>query len=376
VASLPASTPALVEQPIVVLVTMDSVRAELLTDPRHARKLPRLAALAEQSVFFTEARTPGSGTVIAFSQIFTGKHTFQLQWGRENKRALPKKDTSPRFPELLAADGVQTVTFASFERLLPSFGIARGFEEAELVPAPTGQDYALSAQMMDAATARVAAHDGGRMFLFMHLMDPHYPYDAASTKGPELSRYVAEAGLCSEAIGRLVDALTEKGLWGRTILIVAADHGEGLNKHGIPRHNIGLYEEIVRVPLLIRVPGVPGRRVDTPVTLLDLGPTILDLYGLPTPGAFMGQSLVPFLRGESPTLTRPIVASALFNANAMYAFPHKVIVDRDKKSVEVFDLVTDPDERENLADEKGGELSGMLEAFIKAHDVGGGPDRR
>jgi hypothetical protein len=90
----------------------------------------------------------------------------------------------------------------------------------------------------------------------------------------------------------------------------------------------------------------------------------------------MGQSLVPFLRGESPTLTRPIVASALFNANAMYAFPHKVIVDRDKKSVEVFDLVTDPDERENLADEKGGELSGMLEAFIKAHDVGGGPDRR
>jgi hypothetical protein len=367
---VPASTPPLVgPDTIVALVTMDSVRAELLQKPEYAGKLGRLRDLANESAHFIEARSVGAGTVVTFASLFSGKHHFQLKWRKEGKRAKLAGDRSVRFPELLARSGVRTVTFTSYPPLLPGKGLLRGFDEGSLVAAPQGQRWALAQQMMDAAVERVQRHERGSMFLFLHLMDPHHPYDAAGASGSPFDRYVAETGLCSDAIGRLIDALKEKGLWDKTVLIVAADHGEGFNKHQVEFHNLGLYEEILHVPLLIRVPGVAGRVVATPVSTLDIGPTILDLYGLVTPGFYMGQSLVPFLRGQTPELTRPIIASTLVSSHAMYSFPTKVIVDRRKNSVEVYDLVSDRDERRNLADSLGDASAGALRAFIEAHRV-------
>lgn len=354
---------------IVIMVTMDSVRAEVLLDPKYNQHVERLRELADESVEFSEARSPGSGTVISFSQIFSGKHYFQLKWSKREKRALPHKDKSPRVPELLTKAGVQTVTFATYEPLMPANGVTRGFKEATLIPPSEGQDHALSAQMVDAAIARIHEYDGGPMFMFLHLMDPHHPYDAAGTTGSKYNRYLREAGLCSEAIGRLVDALIEADLWDKTTLIVGADHGEGFKKHGIPFHNIGLYEEILHVPLFIRMPGAKPRRITTPVSTLDLAPTLLHLFGLNAPGSFMGESLTPFLAGQDPKLTRPIVASTLFKSNVIYDFPLKLIFKQKQQSMEVYDLSVDPDERNNLADTHGAEIKSRLDSFKKAHAV-------
>jgi arylsulfatase A-like enzyme len=155
------------------------------------------------------------------------------------------------------------------------------------------------------------------------------------------------------------------------VLIVAADHGEGFSKHpGVRFHNNALYEEVTHVPLLIRLPGVSGKRVETLVSTIDLGPTILDLYELPTPGTFMGQSLVPLLAGDEVSLTRPVVSSTLEDwAVAYYEPPLKVILDRRKDAVEVYNLAKDPDERDNIADDVSSDLQSRLRAFTQAHKV-------
>src|SRR5690606_37613960 len=101
--------------------------------------------------------------------------------------------------------------------------------------------------------------------------------------------------------------LVQEDIADRTVMVVFSDHGEAFGEHGLQEHSRSLYEIMVRVPLIIHVPGVAPRAVDASVSLIDLGPTVLDLAGVATPGRMMGESLVPFLRGEAPVLTRPIV---------------------------------------------------------------------
>lgn len=363
----PSGAPLVAGTPLVVMVTIDSMRGELMTDARHNARLPTLMALEAESTSFRQARSSGSGTVVTFSTVFTGKHHFMLRWAVDG-RELSEQESSVRFSELLQRAGVRTETVTSYPPLAFDGKILRGFDRGAIVPPPEGQDFALSDGMVDAAIAALADVGDTPTFFFMHLMDPHSPYDSATRSGSAYERYVAEISRADAALARLIDALKQRGVWDRTILIVGADHGEGFNKHKIPFHNIGLYEEILHVPLIIRVPGGAPRIVEQPVSLIDLGPTILDLFGQPTPGAFMGQSLVPFLRGEAPTLTRPIVGSTLFKSNAFYSFPKKVIVDRKKRVNELYDLSSDPDERDNQADEPdAAALSGALDALIRAH---------
>jgi hypothetical protein len=361
-----------VSDPIVLFITIDAVRAEVLSNPTYAKQVPELRALADEAVWFSEARTVGSGTVTTFASVFTGKHHFQLLWRKESEVHAQDKarqsivgDESIRFPEALSGAGIHTSTIVSFPGLHPDTGVVRGFQEARFIE-PAKFPHALSGPMIDAVIEGIDSN-ATRSFLFAHLMDPHSPYDSAGGKGG-FDSSLLEAGACSRAIGRLIADLKARGLWDRTILIVAADHGEGFKKHkGVPFHNVAIYEEIARVPLIIRVPGLAPRVVDTPVSLIDLGPTILDAYGLPTPGWFMGQSLVPLLRGQEAKLTRPIVASTLNGALAYYEGSRKIIWDKKKKTVEMFDLAQDPDERDNIADGGGDQMLSRLAAFRETH---------
>jgi arylsulfatase A-like enzyme len=161
-------------------------------------------------------------------------------------------------------------------------------------------------------------------------------------------------------------------LWERTVFISGSDHGEGFNKHkGLRAHNTHLYEEVIHVPMFFRVPGLEGKAIDTMVSAIDLGPTILDLFGLPTPGPYMGQSLVPALAGEEVNLSRPILASTLkqFNKTALYQPPFKLIVNHRKNIAEVYDLSKDPDERDNLADTMADEMLKDLDALRSVHGL-------
>jgi arylsulfatase A-like enzyme len=150
---------------------------------------------------------------------------------------------------------------------------------------------------------------------------------------------------------------------------VMSDHGEAFGEHGMTWHGTTLYDELLRVPLMIWTHAGPPRTVADPVSLMDLGPTILDLMGVATPARFMGQSLVPYLRGERPNLTRPILAEARLQRALVTPDGMKVIYDTRSQTVEIFDLNRDPKEEKNLFGIAGDDPLGELRTFFQVHTL-------
>jgi hypothetical protein len=374
---IPASEPRILpDDAIVVVVSIDSMRAELLEDEQYRSRLPRLWQLADRSVRFTLARAPGSSTRAVFGSVLTGKHRSQLDWAHSKRLQWHlKEDDTPQLPELLRDADIASLHSVSFKYLLHKYHVVKGFDEEVFVPKAEGQRFALAEAVMEPLLARLREGPEGRLFMWAHLMDGHDPYDAVTEEGTDYERHIAELGLCDAQIGALWDLAEDKGLLDRLVVVITADHGEGFGKHNTPHHYTTLYEELVRVPLLVRVPGVEPRVVADPVSLLDLGPTLLDLLGLPTPGYHMGQSLVPYLRGESPALTRPIGGATVVGRKPIYFLMledgSKVIWNRKASTREVYVLADDPDEELNVYDdlgEEGARRFALLRRFFEGHD--------
>ncbi len=216
----------------------------------------------------------------------------------------------------------------------------------------------------------------GPFFAFVHYYDPHAPYDpppgvprfAPAEPGAglsaEIAGYDAEIRYTDAQLGRLLDALDRLGLAGRTLVVVTADHGEGLMQHGLMGHGLHVYEEQVRVPLVLRLPGViPAARVlDGPVEMVDLWPTLLELMGVGAPPGGGGRSLAEALRG-GPLLPaeHPVYLyrrrflgekrGALRAEGEKFGVREgrlKYVVGPEEGSHELFDLEADPGEVENL----------------------------
>ncbi|MCC6552185.1 MAG: sulfatase [Polyangiaceae bacterium] len=340
---------------VVVLLTVDCLRADLLDGPG-ASRLPSLSRLAAEAARFTGARTPAPATMVALSSLFTGRYYSQLRWSayRGDWEVFPHDDPSPRFPELLARAGVPTVAIQGMDWMDPGAGVLRGFTEVIPVRPTAGRVFATSAEAGEALRARLARHGAGPLFAYAHFLDAHAPYDLAGAEGSDLERYLGELALVDAEIGRITDAIDAAGLRERTALIVSADHGEAFGEHGARFHGVTLYEELVRVPLLVRAPGVAPRRVDAPVSLVDLGPTILDLAGLPAPGSFMGATLAPLLRGGAARPRRPVAMDSGRRMQArVFEDGFKVIRDLRRGTAELYDLAADPGESRNLYDDGG-----------------------
>lgn len=358
---------------VVVLVSVDSLRADVVFDGRNDKMLPTFARLRERSVRFTEARTNGAQTVYSVASMFAGVYFSQQYWSRlkvGGRRELwPHEDPSVRFPTILSKTGVSTATFPSADFMINEVGLLRGFNEDRWIPEP-GKLRASGPALTDRILARLAKLGPDEpMFLFAQYMEPHFPYDLSGARGSPFRRYLGECQLVDHELARLGGEL-ERRFADRAVLIVIGDHGEAFREHGVNYH-FTLYDEVLRVPLLVSGPGFVPRSVDEPVALVDLGPTILDLFGQWTPPESMGQSLVPFLRGESPTLTRPIYAEARLKRSLVLYDGMKVIEDSRTRAVELYDLARDPGELENLADSRGrlARPLGLLHAFLEAHRI-------
>ena len=191
-------------------------------------------------------------------------------------------------------------------------------------------------------------------------------------------RYVEEVEYTDQHLGRLLDALREAGQLDDTLVIFTADHGEGLGDHGGVGgmgHINQLYESQLRVPLVISWPGrLPqGVTIDTPVALVDLLPTVMDLLNVPDPMNRMGRSLVPVIEAERATAPPPIVAatfrpSASEELRAVVVGDLKLIVAPDSGTVRAYDLGDDPDElsTDSADDDLVADLQGILEAGLSA----------
>jgi arylsulfatase A-like enzyme len=367
---VPPSGRITIRNPIVILIGIDSMRADVLADEANRLKLPTLFQLRDEGVWFSNARSPGTSTGPALAAIFSGVTYSAQRWVRHPKRPaepFPHLDETPRFPEAISAAGIPTITVDASGWLTNEFGIVRGFTNEENLRQPGGL-YPRANTMLPALTPKIIESSEGPVFAFAHLLDAHSPYTSVRSDGTKFENYLAELAFVDAQIRDLKSQLVKKRLWNRTVLVIYSDHGEAFGEHGLTFHGQALYDELLRVPLVIRTPSRAARVVDTPVSLVDLGPTILDMFDLDAPPQSMGQSLVPLVRGVEAPLTRPIVAEARLK-RAMLVGDTKVIHDSRMRTVEVFDLAADPGENDNQYDPDLAASQAALGALLKYFEV-------
>jgi hypothetical protein len=291
---------AVPKHPDILMVSIDGCRRDALgTYGAPADRTPRLDRLAETAVVFEDAIAPASWTMPAFAAILTGRFAGEIPgfYGPSRFRAVP--DDIPLLFEPFVKAGYRIAAVTAGLQL-DRLGLDRGIDDwRSISPGPRGR---FAGPVADVAIdlLREAKQDKP-LFLWVHLIDPHYPYDPPAAHrrfgGDRRGLYAGEVAYSDDAVGRVLDALRESGRDDRTITVLFSDHGEAFREHGQRFHGETVYAEEVRVPLMIRVPGVsPGRRSEV-VSTLDLGPTLWDLAGLATALPSRGRTLAPVIAG-------------------------------------------------------------------------------
>ena len=366
--AVPPSVIARPQKPVVVFITIDSLRADVLASGKYDRRWPRLAWLRDNSINFSRAYAPGAQTVYTLTEAFMGTYYSQQYWAKlDDERGLwPHEDDAVRFTDLLDGAGVHTSNIATARWLGNSFGIVRGFKDE--VFAQRRALYAFSDQAFPHLVDRVKRHRDGSAFHFLHALDAHYTMRKHDSEG-DYENYLRGIAKVDHQLDKLFEAFA--GIRHRVYLVISSDHGEAFGEHGYEHHSATLYDELVRVPLLVYHRGLAPRTIDTPASLIDVAPTILDIFGLPTPGHFMGQSLMPLAAGIGSPPTRPIVAEGRLKKSLLFDDLTKVIVDDALYTREAYDTASDPAEARNLItiDRSMDFRIRLLRAFFDAHTI-------
>jgi choline-sulfatase len=331
-----------------VVITIDTLRAD-----RIGRGVaPALETLAAQSVRFTNARTTAPLTLPAHTSLMTGTLP-RVHGVHDNGVVVP--DTLPTLAAVCRAAGYRTAAFVGAYVLDRRFGLARGFDTYDdRVARDAGAEARLDAErraedVVDTSIAWLDQTGSAPFLLWVHVYDPHAPYEApGAPAGSPAAAYDAEVAYASAQIGRLLARLEAKGLRSSTVVAVAGDHGEGLGEHGEQTHGMLAYDSTLHVPLFVAAPGLPPHDVSEPVSLADVGPSLLRLAGVT--GA-----LSPLAS------TRDLFAPASGDVHAESEYPRaagwhplSVVADAQWKLIlsaepELYDMRTDRRETANQA---------------------------
>src|SRR5207253_994507 len=293
------------EAPNIILITVDTTRADrmgFLGSKLNAT--PNLDALAKQGVVFEQAYSQAPLTPVSHATIFTGTYP---QFHTVTDFGHPLPNLLPSVPEILQKSGYHTAAFIGSLILDPKANMAPGFDRGfDYFDAGFHQKHGPGEDRYHSIERRagdVVAHAIAWMkknpkapfFIWVHLYDPHAPYDPPIPFNTKFKDpYDGEIAYADASLGKLFDYLRQRGLYDRALIAVMSDHGESLGAHGESMHGIFLYDETIRVPLLFKLPGelLAGRRVTSQVRLVDVAPTLLSMLGLPLPRTFQGESLV------------------------------------------------------------------------------------
>jgi len=353
----------------VVVVTIDTLRADRL-GCYGARDVatPNMDRLAREGAMAMETTVPAPITRPSHVSIFTGLDPAQHGIRDNISRALAPD--VPTLAEAFKAAGFDTAGFVSSIVLSAQSGLGRGFDEFS-DRFDLGSDAGDEARFLDIlekrgdvatgeAIAWLERHAQARTFVWVHLYDPHAPYDPPE---PYRSRYAndpydGEVAWSDELVGRLDAALTRLGIRDRTLVALTSDHGEALGEHGELVHGFFLYQATLRVPLLLRGPGIrPGTKIPVVARSVDLFPTLLELSGVAMPRsahALSGRSLAPAVRGAAPLDEAPAFSESL-TPRIHYGWSDLRSVREGRWKViraprpELYDLARDPGERRDLA---------------------------
>jgi arylsulfatase A-like enzyme len=363
-ASAPVSGP-------IILLSIDSLRADRLPIYGYTGvKTPALDALARDGVVFERAYSHAPQTLPAHASLLSGRLPFDTGV-RDNLgfRIAPRERL---IAEMLRDRGYATGGIVSSYVLRRDTGIAQGFSffDDDL---PGRADSVFGAVQRDGVESVLVAEnwlgsiDTTRAFLFLHLYDPH----AARRTSPEAAAgdpYDAEVASVDEVIGRFVRYLKSHQLYDQSTIIVVSDHGEGLGDHGEQGHGLFVYEEAVRVPLIVKQAAgeAAGRRVPNPVQHVDIVPTILDLARAPVPDNLRGRSLKPLLEGRDDFDDQRIYSESLYALYHFGASQLTSLTDGRYRYIaapreELYDLRADPAQRDNIAESNPRTATSMRE---------------
>lgn len=343
----------------VVIVTLDTTRADHLSIyGRGDVSQPGLERLASNGVVFDQAISVSPLTLPAHASLFTG-----LLPGAHGVRDNGDPALSGEHVTLataLKARGFRTGAFVASVVLDADRGLAQGFEHYSAVRPDAGSGrprmQRRADEVMDEAIAWLDHVGGEPYLLWVHLYDPHRPYDPPPPFAATADPYLGEIAFVDAQIGRLLDALDARRLTDRTVVIAVADHGEARGEHNERDHGIFLYEGVVRVPFIMRVPGVAARRVGDVVRSVDVAPTVLDLLGMPPLTAAGGVSLAAVLRGDERLPDLEAYAESSYPRRFGWSPLYALRDDRFKfihgPNPELYDLLRDPAERHNIVEDR------------------------
>jgi arylsulfatase A-like enzyme/Flp pilus assembly protein TadD len=367
-----------------VLVTIDTLRADRLGcygSPDVAT--PHLDRIARDGAFFPQAAVAVPLTRPSHVTLLTG-----LDPAEHGIRDNVSPALAPHVPTLatvLEGAGFRTAAFVSSVVLSAQSGLNRGFgtysdrfevgaDDARFLNAIQRRGDGPTAE----AVAWLEAQREGRFFLWLHLYDPHDPYEPPE---PYASRYRdrpydGEVAFSDELVGRLDAALTRRGLREETLLVVTSDHGEGLGEHGESVHGFFVYQSTIRVPLLLRGTGItPGARPAVTARAVDLVPTVLDLLAVPSPpgGRFTGRSLARTLGGETlgeqPAYGESLLPLLHYGWSGLRTLREGRWKYIHAPRPELYDLQGDPGELKNLADAEPAKAEAFRSALGRRLDA-------
>lgn len=412
--------PAAATFPDVVVITLDTTRADHLGLYGYFRDTsPALDAFGKTAIVFDRLVVPMATTLPTHTSLFTGvypiEHGITANVEHGGKQLVPTEALTP-LAIWLGGSGYQTAAFTTAAPLNPTTGIERGFQ---VFTAPKGELRPGRAAVDDALGWLGTASKDVPMLLWVHLYDPHNPYDPdeawlkqyqedtrieawieerkvskltkrptgeAVRARPTLNAYDAEIRTMDDQIKRLLDALAARGRLDSSLVIVMGDHGEGLNQHEEPGHGL-VWDEQLHAPLLIRAPGAAPRRVATTVSAIDVLPTALSLVELPNEERVRAQ-----MTGRDVLAAdykpRPVFSQSSGRQVALGKAQQWALTDDRYKcrwqeggEVEVWDLKADPHELAPAAlPEQAAKCKASLETMLtaqraRAEQLGAGKTR-
>jgi len=348
----------------VILITLDTLRVDFVSAYKKGKAdTPNMDRVAGEGVLFETCIAQTPLTLPSHTSILSG--TYPLHHRIRDNGGFLVPGSLELISEILQKQGLITSAFIASYVLHSKWGINQGFDTysddfdlSRYERVSLGNVQKRAEEVLANAKKWLKTHKKDRFFTWIHLYDPHTPYDPPSPFKEKFPRrpYRGEVEYMDQQLGLFFQFLKDEGLYDKSLIIMAADHGEGLGQHNEQTHGFFIYESTVRVPLIIRAPfRFPVKKVKEVVELIDLAPTILEALDIPVPASYQGQSLLGLMfrdrqRNKDGAYTETYYPRLHFGwseLKALYYDNHWKYILAPKE--ELYNLEADNEEKDSLA---------------------------
>ena len=346
----------------IVLISLDTVRADHFSCYGYEHETtPNIDALAKESLFFEQAFSPVPMTLPSHSSMFSGlippAHSVHVN----TEYSLPESVVT--LPELLQANGYTTYGNVSAVVIDSTRGLNQGFDTYDDAIASGTKDIPLSAhpfamrngkETTDRALKWLDDNANEKKFMFVHYFDPHAHYTPPAPYDARFEHpYDGEIAFTDHCVGRIIDRLKALNLYENALIAVVGDHGELLGEHGEDYHSFFIYQNVLRVPMMYKLPGnVAPKRSNELCSLIDVAPTMLSIAGVQAPEVMQGIDLSAYLSPNFSAADRAIYAESMtptsFDCSSLLGLIQGRWHYIQSTRPELYDRIKDPGELNNL----------------------------